>query len=383
MPSLTIRPTRIPIRSLHILLLLALVSLSACATDPMTVNEVLQAMPGLTQGPPTGIEMLESEQAPAPAEEAPAGEADEAAGEEQGADAPGVTAVDPAAPAETNAAEESEDDEALVTVRNRSVNIRSGPGLDFSVVFGAAQGDSFAALGLSEDEGWWQICCIPGPNDEQDNPTQKAWISNRVVNANDAAIALGVLRPLFPDDLTAAWDVSYQCGSERCVVTECAAEVTASVRNAADPRWLEIDRIVTWDEGCGEDSAWLHQIDRSDGLERYPDSTGLFFFNYWVGALPGPVNSLFALDEAQVESWCSEPQSAELAEEGGWIAAYDGVTCYDVRSGMLTAMKYTKRWLFSGEFQGETYDKAYFGDFEVYEVALRETNVELSILNDK
>lgn len=385
MPSFTIFPTRTRTRSTHILLLLALFSLSACATDPMTVNEVLQAMPGLTQGPPTGIEMLEPEEGPATADETPGEEAAPEVADSQGADAPGVTAVEPAEPVtgEENAGEESAGDEALVTVRNRSVNIRSGPGLDFSVVFGAAQGDSFTALGLSEDEGWWQICCIPSPNDEQDNPTQKAWISNRVVTASEEAIALGVLRPLFPDDLTAAWNVTYQCGSERCVVTECAAEVTASVRNAADPRWLEIDRVVTWDEGCGEDSTWLHQIDRTDGLERYPDSTGLFFFNYWVGAKPGLVNSLYALDEAQVESWCSDPQSAELAEEGGWIAAYDGVTCYDVRSGMLTAMKYTKRWLFSGEFQGETYDKAYFGDFEVYEVALRETNVELSILNDE
>lgn len=341
----------------------------------MTVNEVLQAMPGLTQGPPPGIQMLDN----AP-EEAPAPAPVEENAEPAGVAAPGVTAVEPAeiAPVE----EEDQTDEAVVTVRNRSVNIRSGPGLDFSVVFGAVQGDSFTALGLSEDEAWWQICCIPGPNDEQDDPTQKAWISNRVVDASEDAIALGVLRPLFPDDLTAAWDVSYQCGSERCVVTECAAAVTAEVRNAADPRWLEIDRTVTWDEGCGEDSTWLHQIDRVDGQERYPDSTGLFFFDYWVGAKPGPVNSLYALDDVQVESWCSDPQSAELAEEGGWIAAYDGVTCYDVRTGMLTAMKYTKRWLFSGEFQDETYDRAYFGDFEVYEVALRETNVELDIVND-
>ena len=162
-------------------------------------------------------------------------------------------------------------------------------------------------------------------------------------------------------------------------MAECAAQVTAAVRNDKDPRWLEIDRNVTWDVGCGEDSTWLHQVDRSDGLERYPNSTGLFFFNYWVGARPGPVNSRFTLGDAEVQSWCSDPQSAELEEEGGWIAAYDGVTCYDERSGMLVAMKYTKRWLFTGEFEGEKYDKAYFGDFEVYEVALKETNVELEI----
>ena len=357
-------------RSVVVLLFAGLVLIFAgCVADPMTVNEVFQAMPGFNQSPPTGIQMLESA---APVEAAAA----EAPAEDKSVDAPGVIAVQPA---ESTTISDTGTISATVTVKNRSVNVRSGPGLDFSVVFGARQGDAFTALGMSDDEAWLQICCVPGPNDEKDSPTQKAWISNRVVTISEEAADLGVLRPLFPDDLSAAWDVSYQCASERCAVTECSAAVTASVRNAADPRWLEIDRTVTWDEGCGEDSTWLHQIDRADGLERYPDSTGLFFFNYWVGAKPGPMNSQYTLGEEDVQSWCSDPHSAELAEEGGWIAAYDGVTCYDVRSGMLVAMKYTKRWLFTGEFEGEKYDKAYFGDFEVYEVALKETNVELSI----
>jgi len=356
------------------IMLWLLLALSACVADPMTVNEVLQAMPALNQSPPTGIQMVESSTAltTTVGAEAATGTSD------TNVDAPGVTAV---SPAKSAAITDTTIISATVTVKNRSVNVRSGPGLDFSVVFGAAQGDTFAALGMSDDQAWWQICCIPGPNDEKDSPTQKAWISNRVVTVSDEAAELGVLRPLFPDDLAAAWDVSYQCGSERCPVTECSASVTASVRNAADPRWLEIDRNVTWDEGCGEDSTWLHQIDRADGLERYPNSTGLFFFNYWVGAKPGPVNSQYTLGDEAVQSWCSDPQTAELAEEGGWTAAYDGVTCYDERSGMLVAMKYTKRWLFTGEFEGEKYEKAYFGDFEVYEVALKETNVELDIAN--
>lgn len=345
---------------------------TGCVAAPMTVSEVFPAMTGFTQTPPTGIQMLENSTALTTTVAAGAvGDTSET-----NVDAPGVTAV---APAESGTVIDAETTSATVTVKNRSVNVRSGPGLDFSVVNGAAQGDTFTALGLSDDEAWWQICCIPGPNDERDNPTQKAWISNRVVDVSEAAAELGVLRPLFPDDLTAAWDVSYQCGSERCPVAECAAQVTASVRNDADARWLEIDRNVTWDEGCGEDSTWLHQVDRSDGLERYPDSTGLFFFNYWVGAKPGPANSRYTLGDAEIASWCGDPQTAEVEEEGGWTSAYDGVTCYDQRTGMLVAMKYTKRWLFTGEFEGEKYEKAYFGDFEVYEVALQETNVELDI----
>ncbi len=346
---------------------------SGCAADPMTVNEVLQAMPGLIQGPPTGIQMLEGGEVAALAPDAPA----KTPPDSKSPDAPGVTAVELTGGPSVQATQTVS---ATVTVKNRSVNVRSGPGLDFSVVFGARQGDTFQALGTSDDEAWWQICCVPGPSDEKENPTQKAWISNRVVTVSGEAADLGVLRPLFPDDLNAAWDVSYQCGSERCVVTECSAAVTATVRNAADPRWLEIDRTVTWDAGCGEDSTWLHQIDRTDGLERYPDSTGLFFFNYWVGAKPGPINSHYTLGETDVASWCGDPQSAEVEEEGGWTSAYDGVTCYDARTGTLVAMKYTKRWLFTGEFEGEKYDKAYFGDFEVYEVALQETNIALDIV---
>ncbi len=374
MPTSSLFPTRLFTSRSAIVSLLAGLALlvTGCVADPMTVNEVFQAMPGLNQSPPTGIQMVESSTALTTTVAAEAANGTS----EADVDAPGVTAVTIAGSATLT---DTTDSSPTVTVKNPSVNVRSGPGLDFSVVNGAAQGDTFTALGMSDDEAWWQICCIPGPNDERDNPTQKAWISNRVVDVSAAAAELGVLRPLFPDDLTAAWDVSYQCGSERCPVAECAAQVTASVRNAADPRWLEIDRNVVWDEGCGEDSTWLHQVDRADGLERYPNSTGLFFFNYWIGAKPGPANSFYTLGDAEIASWCGDPQTAEVEEEGGWTSAYDGVTCYDERTGMLVAMKYTKRWLFTGEFEGEEYEKAYFGDFEVYEVALKETNVELDI----
>jgi hypothetical protein len=41
-------------------------------------------------------------------------------------------------------------------------------------------------------------------------------------------------------------------------------------------------------------------------------------------------------------------------------------------------MSYTKRWLFTGTFEGQTYERAYFGDNETYEFTLLETNVELT-----
>lgn len=347
------------IRSFPVVVVLSsvLLALSACVADPMAVNEALQTMPDFSLTPPPGIQRLQSTTESTP-EATP-----NSAGEEQSADA---------------AADAGQTERPLVTVKNRSVNIRSGPGLNYQVIFGAREGDVFETAGKTED-GWWRICCVPGPNDQADEPTVKAWISDRVVTPNEAAAALEPLHPLFPDDLEAIWDVNYECRSERCTIKMCTAEVTTAIRNNADPRWLEIDRKVQWENACGENSTWLHQIDRLDGRERYPNSTGLFLFDYWVGANPGPANSLFTMpDGRQVKAWCSDEQTAEIAEANGWTNVYEGVTCYDVRTGTLLSMSYTKRWLFTGEYEGETYERAYFGDYEVYDVSLRETNIELA-----
>jgi hypothetical protein len=266
----------------------------------------------------------------------------------------------------------------VLIVSNRSVNVRSGPGLNFPVVAGAREGAVFQAIGRSEDEGWWRICCVRGPNDGPDEATQRAWISNVVVTANEAAQAQPVLGVIFPQDLEAQWNVNYACGSERCEVVKCSAVISATVRSAADPKWLEVERKVNWDDDCGENSTWLHQIDRADGTERYESTADFFLFHFWAGVEPGPVNSLFSLKpDVQVKTWCSEEQVLDLEEGDGWLARYNGMTCHDIRTGMLVAMKYTKRWLFTGDYEGEAYENAYFGDFEVYEVRLDNTNVDM------
>ena len=50
---------------------------------------------------------------------------------------------------------------------------------------------------------------------------------------------------------------------------------------------------------------------------------------------------------------------------------------------MLVYMNYVKRWLFTGEFEGKTYDKAYFGDSEKLEQRLADTNVPLDYATKK
>ena len=43
-------------------------------------------------------------------------------------------------------------------------------------------------------------------------------------------------------------------------------------------------------------------------------------------------------------------------------------------------VSYTKRWLFSGEYDGQKYERAYFGDYEVLDQYLVDTNVDLAFL---
>lgn len=266
-----------------------------------------------------------------------------------------------------------------VTVRNRSVNIRSGPSTAFPVVGNARQGDTFQVVGRNEDATWWYICCIRGANDPEGQATQRAWISDIVVTANEAAAQTPVIRPLFPEDLTAVWSVSYRCESDRCPVQACEGTMSIQVTKA-DARWLELERSVTWDGDCGENSTWIHQIDRYTGEERYPVADELFTLRYWAGRDPGPVNAHVQVGAEQtVQAWCAREQEAELEESGGWVTVYRGTACYDAHLGMLVAMKYDKRWLFSGEYEGEVYDRAYFGDREIYEIRLEETNAPLTL----
>ena len=44
-------------------------------------------------------------------------------------------------------------------------------------------------------------------------------------------------------------------------------------------------------------------------------------------------------------------------------------------------MQYTKRWFFTGEFEGDRYERAYFGDYEIYRVRLDQTNALLALTN--
>ena len=76
--------------------------------------------------------------------------------------------------------------------------------------------------------------------------------------------------------------------------------------------------------------------------------------------------------------WCTDTRTREVKQAGGWTIVIEGQACYDRSSGVLVTMEYTKRWLFTGTTNGQTYERKYFGDNEVYQQILVDTNIPMS-----
>jgi hypothetical protein len=267
---------------------------------------------------------------------------------------------------------------AVVATEGSRANIRSGPDLDAPIVAKANPGDAFDVTARSDDGEWYQVCCVRGPGDEAGEATERAWIASAVVALDGNADAISELTQALPDDTTASWRVEWTCGSERCEVNECAAQIDASVVESDSEQWLQVEHNVTWDEGCFEQDSWTFEVDRFTGKERTGEFVDNFLYNYWAGVQPGPPTNVFTLDDGRnIAVWCSGPHEFELEEEGGWTTVYEGDSCHDVRTGELVSLAYTKRWLFSGEYEGQKYERAYFGDYETLEQYLIDTNANL------
>ncbi|RME58480.1 MAG: hypothetical protein D6790_11915 [Caldilineae bacterium] len=187
-------------------------------------------------------------------------------------------------------------------------------------------------------------------------------------------------KPILTPDFQATWSINWLCMSDRCAFETCTGTAHSKVRGMVGERWLEIDRRVDWNEGCGQRTSWLSQVDQFTGEERYPSRQDKLF-NFWAGARAGaPDRTIEIGDGRKVNVWCTGPQQAEVEEDDGWTTLYDGEVCYDVATGMLIHMSYIKRWVFTGEFQGQEYERAYFGDSETYEQLLETTNAGLDFV---
>ncbi len=197
-----------------------------------------------------------------------------------------------------------------------------------------------------------------------------------------SALSISVAdKPILTPDLQAQWSINWLCLSDRCQYENCVGTAQSSVREVVSERWLEVDRRVQWNESCGKRTNWLSQVDRFTGEERYPSQQDRLF-NFWAGSRAGTTQRRVTLQDGRaVNVWCTGPQQAEMTESDGWTSLYDGEVCYDVQTGMLVSMSYIKRWVFTGNFQGSDYERAYFGDSETYEQLLESTNAELSFAN--
>lgn len=283
--------------------------------------------------------------------------------------------------AEENPALDSSLPQAVVVTGDVTANIRSGPGLAFPLVGSAAPGTSFRVVGKTDDEAWWQVCCIQDGVDGSDGEANLGWMADIVVNVDGDTGALPVISPLLPDQLEATWTVDWICGSDRCDAKACTATADAQAIGVADQRWLSIDHSVTWDDACHPNEAWTSELDRYTGKERSGVSTAQFLHSYWLGLEPGEANDVRILDDdRRISVWCSDSQNIEVDEGGGWTTVHTGYSCYDVGTGILAYRSYTKRWLYSGAHEGKEYDRAYFVDYETLEQRLHETNLALSYI---
>jgi hypothetical protein len=270
---------------------------------------------------------------------------------------------------------------ADVITEDARANIRSGPALDAPIVAKANPGDTFQVTGRSSDGEWWQICCVAGPADEGDAKTEKAWLSSVVVELTGNADAVPVIDALLPENLDARWQVDWSCGSERCEVKQCVGTISAKVDDGDVEQWLQVNHNVTWDEGCFEDDSWVFEVDRFSGQERSGAFIDDFRYNYWLGSQPGPATNVFTFDDGrQVAVWCGAEQEFDVPVGDGWTNAIQGHTCHDVRTGEMVYITYTTRWLYTGQYEGQNYDRAYFGDYETLEQYLVDTNAELSYI---
>ncbi len=256
---------------------------------------------------------------------------------------------------------------ATVTAGRQTINVRGGPGLQFDIVGTLPSGQALGVIGTNTKRDWWQVCCV------NDRP---GWISDGVVTFEGQRQAVPVMPPLMPDQLKASWALHWRCYGQGCTQPECLGQSTAQTGKIVDERWLEVKREATWPDKCGQPENWLSEVDRYSGKE--PELTGGPLFYIWMGSSPGPESRSVDLLGRKLSLWCTGARTREVDGGQGWTFAYEGEACYDRAAGVLVTLQYTKRWLFTGSFQGNTYNKEYLGTYEAYQQILTDTNVPLS-----
>ncbi len=287
----------------------------------------------------------------------------------------------PVTSAPTATPEPDSQQKVTISTAGSRANIRSGPGLDAAVIDKADPGSTFPVVGKSEDGAWWQIT-IGGAT---------GWVSDSVVRLAGEGDAVAVTEatgsePVLNSDYTAAWDIDWSCESTegRCSVDKCTAAVNAAVNRAGDGAFLPVEYKVQWSDECFNTDSWVFEIDPFTGKERTGEYADNFLYSYWAGAGSGAISGVLPFADGEgIVVTCQGPDTVEIEEGDGWTSVYEGVTCHDHNTGMLVYMNYIKRWLFTGDFEGQNYERAFFGDVERLEQKLVDTNAGMDIVEKK
>ncbi len=280
-----------------------------------------------------------------------------------------------------------ENDEPLrVTIDTQGVrvNLRNGPGTSFDIVAKVNPGQTFEVLKRSEDNRWYQLDSkVNGVNGD---PIESGWVAAELVRvAGEPTVdTVGATELLLSSDLAVKWAVDWSCSSDRCQIKSCEAEVGAVVNRQPSGDFLPVEHTVTWDDSCFSTDAWTFEVNRKTGAERTGEAEQNFLYSYWMGANPGDAVGVFPWGDGEgIKVSCSGPHSVEIEEGGGWTTLYEGNVCHDINTGMLVYMNYIKRWLYTGDYDGKTYARAFFGDSEQLEQRLVEANTRLAIVEKK
>lgn len=266
---------------------------------------------------------------------------------------------------------------ATINTQNIRANLRSGPGTNSTIVAKANPGEVYEIVGRSEDGLWYEVALSEPISD-----TATAWVSAELVHVGDGVVPVSANAEVLLDrDLTAEWAVEWSCFSDRCPVRACEANVAAEVNRDPANNFLPVEHTVVWDEGCFNTDAWTFEVEQTTGKERNGEADDNFLYSYWLGARPGQANGVYPLENGEgIMVYCAGPDRVEIEEGGGWTTVYEGNTCHDVATGMLVYMNYVKRWLYSGDFEGKTYDRAYFGDSERLVQRLADTTAPVALV---
>lgn len=268
---------------------------------------------------------------------------------------------------------------ARVATGGARANIRSGPSSDTDIIGKGPANTTYTVVSSSNNQQWWQICCV----EDASGDSVSGWVADSVVEI-EGALSTVTATPLLDTNIQSQWDVAWSCESERCEVSECSATIDGIGRNLIDEQWLDVNHRVTWDASCFSTDDWSFEVNRFTGQDRGATSPDNFLYRYWIGEQGNRYNSVVKLaDGRAVAAWCSGGERVEVAEAEGWKTVYIGKTCHDARTGMLLTLSYQKQWLFTGQFSGNTYVDAFFGDVETMEQTLAYTNAQLLFVTER